>query len=873
MAQTIDRTTLILAWLLAALLAGAPALASAAEEGTSSEAEPLLLAQADTDALAEEDEEDGAGAFGMEGDVTRLEEIVITAEKREENLQRTPVSVTAFTQTDINQLQIRNPLNLLEYTPNVYFAKDSRGTGFLVTSRGIGTGDTGQIGADPATGIYIDGVYSGITIGSLFDVLSLERVEVLRGPQGTLYGRNTTGGAINFISRKPSGQWGAEMQARGGSYYRGDFNGYIEAPLWGGEGIQLPDSLGTASIGASIATINRGALFRNDFQLPIEEERRIAGRVTGYWEKDSDLGETSLFVAWDGHSLDESSAEQQLTEVFRDDSIPIALDQGALLNGRVFEASFGTVGTDQREFATYGRNPHLDIFAPERDKLFVQGVGLTFQHGFEDLPALGDLTPKLVFGYRSVDAQQSSDRDGSRNYVFENTSDTFKQQLTVDFNFIGTTLDDRLEYVLGYYYFQENGDEVQTQMALEDPQFDNVFVPFVGVADIGQTQTSYPEIDNHANAIYANVGFTLPIVEDRFKVSGGVRYTNERRAFTSRIDVLLPANNPVNGVAGEIETLPETSDGKTFEDVTGSAKLSFQALDELFTYFSYSRGFKSGGFNTRAATPALLMSPFDSETVDAYELGFKWQFWDQRVRLNADGFYLDYTNLQRTILTLEPTGLVASTVLNAADAEVWGSEIELLATPLDRLWLNVGYGLTLGSFKSFEECTALGPGATLPSDCTTFTGVPGATYDYADQRKFANAPEHSVNVGAQYSLPAFSWGVVTARLDYYWQSMTWLQNGDEPRASMPAFGLLNGRIAFEEIEVGGSKMTFGIWGRNLLDRQYKDFGIDFNTNTNANVIGASGEPTRSGVGQFPWIVQHFGNRRLIGIDLRIDFGA
>ena len=769
----------------------------------------------------------------------RVEEIVITAEKRESTLQKTPVSITAFSSTQLEQLGIENALDLNAFTPNLFISQDAKGSiGFFTTSRGVGNADTGQIQADPTTAVYIDGAYNGISLGSLFEIVDLERVEVLRGPQGTLYGRNTTGGAINFITRRPSGEWGSSARFTGGTSATANFRAYLENPVWGGEeGFGAPDWLGTMSTSFSFATLNRNAFFPNSAGLDVDGVGRLAGRISARWEM---VGGVLLDYSVDLHRIRESSSTMQLTSVFGD-------AKGFLENGILFNATGGTQGTDIRPFGSHTRLDRYSIDRPYNDEVDLTGHVLTVSRDWDEVAVLGSFTAKAIFGYRSLDFKNTDDRDGTSFDVFLNTEDAKKDQTTLDANLIGTTLGDRLDYVIGYYYFQEDARSTVSQEIRMDAQYDAITLGPGFTRDMGLIQTIFPEIDNSSHSVYGHFGYTLPFHEDRVKLEAGLRYTYESREFANWQTTWYPTNSIVPGaVPGLQTTYGYRRESKTFDDISPMGRISYQATDDLLAYFSVSRGFKAGGFNGRAATD-LAFEPFDSETLLSYEGGFKLEFFDHRARLNATGFFSDYEDMQRSVLTATGTGGTTAIILNAADSEIKGLELELVAIPVDGLRLDSSYGLTKGKFVSFP---ALDPAT-------------GTIRDFAGERQLSNSPDHSVHVGLQYSLPSFSWGTVVARVDYTWQSETLLQNGDEPKAGQNAYGLFDFRLSLNEVELPGNSgvIDLGFWGRNIFDRSFRDFGIDFQTNTKH--LGIS----------FPWIVQSFGRQRTFGIDMVWRWGA
>lgn len=744
--------------------------------------------------------------------VAEIETIEVTSQKRDSTLQETNISITALTATDLEDRGVVRVNELTEFVPNMNFQPNSNGNGFFVSSRGIAQADATNITRDPTTAIYIDGVYWGMTIGNLMDVLDIQRVEALRGPQGDLYGRNSTSGAINIVTRKPTGGTGMVGTTKIGNYHRADFRGYGELGLYDGEAGSIAMNLG-------FATINRDPYFPNAAGPETWEEDRTAFRtaIRGIF------GEFTGDLVFDYNRAFEQGVEMQLTTALNPGDLfpgsPGAQpSQLALING-------GAGGSDS------SRATRLDLNGPTSpgrglrdDETENLGISFNGEYQLPDLGVLGSSAIRSITGYRRVFSEVFNDRDGVSQAIFEGHEKATQWQFTQEFNWIGSTSGDlgTLDYVAGLFIFHEEGELLNEQSA-----DGTLFTPAV----------TRPRINNDAYAVFSHLAYILPFLDERMKVEGGVRYTFEDRAINQ---FAAPSGQPLfRGTASD-----------DFDEVTGSARISFDLLSDLTVYASFARGFTSGGFNGRATTagtgsPADLDVPYRSETLNSYEAGFKWQGFDDRVRVNFAGFWMDYEDLQRTSILFLPGGFVQSFVLNAEEAEIAGVELEVLLNPIDNLFLNVGYGWAKTDYGLYCDIDL---SFAAPPD----PRCPAGSIDFSDVRNFANTPEHNVTAGAQYTIP-FSRFDLIGRIDYYWQSETVLQNGNNPLAGQGDYNLLHARLAVAGIQLPDDAGTLDIafWGRNLTDEEYRPFGIDF------------GE----------YIVQTFGERRTYGVDLTYRFGT
>jgi len=722
-----------------------------------------------------------------------IEEIVVTAQKRENTLQDTAISITALTEEGIRARGIRNALDLTDYIPNVNLAANAQGDGFFINMRSINQSDAGLITRDQPASVYIDGVYWGRSQGNLIDVVELTRVEVLRGPQGDLYGRNSSAGAINFITRKPSGEWGSELTATAGKFSQTDFRIYQEFPLLGD-----PHS-GSGFLGGSlsIASLNRDGFYKNNIGEDTESRDRIALRGALRWQ----TGGLTADLSVDYTDAKESQTEYQLTHVFADATHSTAMRVVPLISSYANPERAAYVNVDGCEGSNY---PDRGPCSHNEDELEVLGGGLTLSG-----ESAGGTIFKSVTGYRSVESSKFIDRDGTPLIIFGNVSGDDISWWNQEFNLVGSTDGGfgQFDYVLGAFFLREKGDQFSYQWALNEV--------FGATAGTGPRKI---HIETDAWALFGHFTWTPPVLDERLSFEAGLRQTWEDK------EVGTDNRNCRN-------TCPFLGRAqRDFSAFTPTGRIRFRVNDGLNAYVSVSKGYTAGGFNGRANTQALLDTGYNEETVLSYEAGIKFQGWENRLRLNLAGFLMDYEDLQRTALAVLSNGTIGSTTVNAGRAEVNGLELELLWAPLDNLLINASYGLSKADYKEFID-----------------NGV-----NVADTRNFGQTPENNVSAGIEYTIGEFSFGRMVLRSDFYWQDETLLQNGDEPLAGDDPYEVVNARLTLYDARLPGLGGTFDIslFGKNILDEHYRPFGIDYYTSSGRTlpwIVQGFGPPRTYGI--------------------------
>lgn len=580
---------------------------------------------------------DSAAALG-------LEEVVVTARKREENLQTAPVSVTAFTAAALERQGIDTLVDLGSHVANLSMISGQGGgaTQTQVSIRGVGQSDF-ILTSDQSVGVYVDGVYFPRSMGAALDLVDIERIEVLRGPQGTLFGRNTTAGAIQVISTPPRNDFAAKAELTTGSFERLDFKGSLNLPL--GERV---------SSRVSVASLNQ----------------------EGYGER--------FFDGVDGADTDVLAARAalraQLTDSLQADLI---VDYSRKRGNGGLERLVGIDPTDPNlafynSFLTsQGLPPADERFITQdvhdtwagsrnRDDNEIGGASLTLDWS-------GDaLRFKSITAWRTLEVQSGYDFDGTPYPLAEQILNLEQEQISQELQLAGDAIGGRLQWMTGLFYFGEDAEDMQ-DVPFYQPVIATGGGSFVRVPG-GFSFTSLISQETRSYAFYGQGTWRFT---DKWSATSGLRYTDEKKTLDS-------------SVTGAFVRPPGTV-SDSWSDLSPRLGLEYRISDRTMTYVSASRGFRSGGFNGRNTSPNPPQS-FDPETIWAYELGMKTETGDRRLRLNSALFYYDYSDFQG--LTLDSFSGITITVGNIAKVEMYGVEFELAARPTDALQLSLAAGYT-----------------------------------------------------------------------------------------------------------------------------------------------------------------------------------
>ncbi|MFO1261194.1 MAG: TonB-dependent receptor [Sphingomonadaceae bacterium] len=519
---------------------------------------------------------------GNSGHDQALDEIIVTAQRRPENLQRVPISVTAFTAQDLAQKQLNSAYDLAQYTPNVQFsgagAASSTAGAFYI--RGVGQFNM-HFTADPAVGIYFDGVYMARAVGSNFDLGDIAQVEVLKGPQGTLFGRNTITGAVSITTNKPTFDFGGSIETSVGSIDQLLSRATVNIPLVDGK---------------LAARINLMGLIRNGYGTdigptgkvwPLGRARELAGRLQLLWKVSDNF---DLLLAGDRMRTRGTSLPGGLTHF-----TPTAQTDAYNLTAAV------KIGP---QWLTQGYTSYLYI--TPNDNVDTAGASLTATW------TPGDLTIKSITAYRDQSANTAQDFGGVPiSWIAQEMSQNqwqFSQELQATGNLAG----DRLKFTTGLYYFEEHSHN-------------DTWAGLFGSTLLIPNTNTVKSISAYGQMTYA--------LTDKLKITGGLRWTEERKS--------IEVETTLNGAI----ILPLSSNRVTFHATTPMGSLQYQWSDGVMSYASIARGFRSGGFNAQPFSPTDLIPTFPEEST-TYEAGVKFISPDRRVRINLAAFYNDYTNIQ-----------------------------------------------------------------------------------------------------------------------------------------------------------------------------------------------------------------------------------
>ena len=667
---------------VAGLAIATPTWAQTAEQ-TNAEAQQQPPAADPTAATNNEDQDTATG------------DIVVTARRTDERLQRVPSSISAFNERALDRIQAQDTTGLQGAVPNLNIVQgrgSSNATNIFI--RGIGQPDALQT-FDPAVGVYVDDVYLSRIRGNQLDLLDVERIEVLRGPQGTLYGKNTIGGAIKFVSRKPGDELHAEGSASIGSYSQFDLRGNISGPL--SEGI---------SAGVSIMRSSRDGFVedRNDDR---EYNDRDSFGVRG----------ALAFTP-------SSNVRIDLTADYSHDDA--ALNVGRPVNNLVTFSGGILVVTDPVGSGKYKWKGETTPGFPNSTKLT--------HYGFAGTAAI-DLTDALTFksitAYRNLETDDYVDIDATHYEVGDVFVGVDQHQFSQEFQLAYTS--DKLSGVAGLYYLNEDIESHQEAFA------DDLLGP--AFLNSGFLRTIDDKLNTKSYAAYANASYEIvPAV----RLSAGIRYTEEKKDYwrtTSTFFSLLPAFNTTYVFA--------PPKGK-WHDTSPMVSLDWQATPDTMVYARVAKGFKSGGFNGRANTVAES-TEYDPETVWSYEAGFKTTIAKQ-LRLNGSVFYNDYKDFQARVSGLDTdpvTGLPSPklSVLNAGKLRIQGAELEASWTPIQNLLIDSQLGYLDAEYKEFDDARFVAFGGDRSFQTPAF--APKWTLRLGTQYTFDLGGTGGITVGGQ----------------------------------------------------------------------------------------------------------------------------
>ncbi|WDI30132.1 TonB-dependent receptor [Hyphococcus flavus] len=664
------------------------------------------------------------------------DEIVVTAQKREQSLQDVPISVTAVTEDDLKARGVITLEDLQFMVPNVSVTNEFQTVTPKFSIRGVSS-NTRNIGFESGLSVYIDGVYTGRPIGQSFDLTDVGQIEVLRGPQGTLFGKNNTAGAINVITKKPGEEVAYNLVGEAGNFGLYRFSGDVSGPL--------SDTLGAK---LALYTTQRNGTVENVFDgTDLNDIDSLGGRAGLYWTPSDDF-EASLVV-----------------DAFRDRrarAFPEPLDGDPLATTGPRTVNIDLNGREDRD--SFGAALNLE-------KNFDSGLSLTSISGYR----------KTIIDNQFIDNDDTPAPAIAVNGWFEE-AEHFSQEIR-----LASDAGSSFDWILGGYYFYQ---KVNSERPIVVFGFDG--------NSIGEVVTNS----------YAGFGQVNIRPVDRLTVTGGARVTYEKKElnnFTQDIMILFPSFGPLQDEIDETNFSP-------------MAALTYELSGSLNVYGTYSKGFKSGGFNVDYISDASDLS-FLSESVGNAEVGLKGNFLEGDLTFAASAFQMKYDDLQ--VLTLDDIsgGL---TVQNAVKATIKGLEFEFSARPVQGFEIVGGLGVLDATYDDFRNADAMG---------SDFTG-----------NELPDAPGLTANAAAQYTHELGGSGSLFGLVEWSYRDERYSSASNTIVTQAEDISLVNMRAGYRSPD---ERWELSAWVKNLADTDRIVFG--FANPFSGAIAGTYNDPRTWGV--------------------------
>jgi iron complex outermembrane recepter protein len=739
-----------------------------------------LLAMLATPAWGQEATGDAAEDTGG------IQEIIVTAQKKSERLQDVPISIAAITGDMVADRAAVTLQGLQGAVPNVEIGTFSNTPNTAVfTIRGIGV-----IEPDPyagnTVGIVSDGVPQYFSMGALLDLYDVDRIEILRGPQGTLFGANTTGGVVNVVNAQPEiGKFGGKATLGYGNYDHINAGAALNVPL--GETLAARFTVSHDQRKGWVTNVFDGSDMgkRNVtiFRAAVKYEPSSDFDITLSGEYDRARNGAPVVVAGD------LPGEAEFVPAgFRGMYVSPCLPAGSRCKApdKYFSANDGgALGLvkDQSDMDTYRGTATINV----------RNTGI------------GDITS--ITGYKKFKLFEFTDQDGTPVFLIDTRRQTkgwqFSQELRTDIE-----LADNIDLLLGGFYMKTHYDHFQ-HLRIEfgggvtyDPVLNTVTKGFPGLF-----QRNLQDQDNESISAFAQTYIALT---DQLKLQAGIRYTHEKTAMlASTLTSFAPGGvttfdgtSPTGAPNTEIGLVAPPLGRKSWNNIGWKLGLDYKPNDDVLLYGYWARGFKSGGFTGRIGVPSDL-GPYDPEEVDTFELGVKADFLDNRLRTNISVFYTNYRDMQLAQIYFIGT-VQGNTILNAASSRIKGFEAEVTAVPVDGLTLTASLAYLSAKYKDF-----------------LFLEPNGSTTDLSGER-LQNAPKWTGAIGFNYEFPI---GDMEGRIgaNYTFASEKLLTSiKDVPRSRIQPQNLLNANVDLMINEM----ITLGVWGTNLFDKRYTNSVFD-----------------------------------------------
>lgn len=741
----------------------------------------------------EEDEERGRGAFSI------MEQVTVTAQKREQSAQDVGIAITTLTGNQLDALGFTNAQEVTAMAAGVSTLQPNGEANYSIGIRGVANNDF-TTNVESPIALYVDETYISQTSGAGFLLFDVERVEILRGPQGTLFGRNATGGLVHYITVKPS----QEINGYGRiTYGRFQDQGADRVKFQGAFGFPITDTL---SGRISVATHQGEGYITNRLspESDLNNANDYAARLQLLFEPNEDVS----FLA------NVRYARQDIRTGFFE------------YESAIFPTSTATPGVPNPDLGGYV-DLDGDVFAgdydsPGRNELEAVGASgtLNWDVGFGEIVNIVD--------YQSVKRDYIEDSDASPFNYFNFFLTTDAQQFSEEFRLSGET--GRLKWVAGLYYLNldiedsNGGITVGLFEGLADVGFFGPDAIGFTVDDLGFNGIRNPyTIERDSFSLFTQLEFE---VSEKISIIGGFRYITESADFTYANQLVFFSDTAVSGLAPDTifvaDALPPVVTDRSDDEFAARVEIDYRANENLLIYASWNRGVKAGGFNAPLLPSEFALETefitYDPEKLDAFEAGFKWDFAEGRARVNGAAYYYDYRDYQAFSII----GLDTAT-LNA-DAEVMGFELEFSASPTE------GLDIIFGIAYVDADVTNI-PGVTIDVETSIGTVpaiLPGATV------KPVQTPDWNLNGLIRYEFGVGN-GTVALQGDWQYRSEHFFQLTNVPAGTEDGYFIANASITwFPE----NDQWSVRAFIQNLTDEEYLVQTFDLSGNiTNGGLFG------------------------------------
>ncbi len=701
-----------------------------------------------------------------------LDPVTVTARKVKEDLQRTGAAVAAFSGRDLENLNVAVSTDLQSYVPNFVFKRhgNSGAFGQVMKIRGVGVSDLDVPTSDPSVAVYVDGVFQAKAFGPQYELFDVEDIEVLRGPQGTLYGKNALGGAINIITRKPSATDTMELSATFGNFGRQNFTGAI------------PVTLIDNHLYARLSVVSRNAEgnVRNNYntQDRLGSEDFVGSRLALRYEAD---GGATVDLTLDASQQKQAPAPYYL--------VGLSSAPNMLVNVAAAHSPYSPASSLVPLNPSWSNLDHIDTDAGAgyggvlpagrgangraADNATFYGASLSAQQNLAN-----DVTLRSITGYRSYTRLLSQDIDGTPIDLIDQVYSDRGSQITQEFQLNSTQFGGRLQWVGGLFYMHQSSSTDQTNP---------FFLGLLQDSGLNLTALRLTDLTSDAYAAYVNGMFA---VTDRLKLSAGLRYGDEEKSAHIRGGPLTRPNAPYafDGSRSESWRSPQPKFGA-----------DYTFTDDLFGYTSISKGYASGGFNGRVNIATRnFINTFGEESLWSYEAGLKSWLFEHRARLNVAAFYMAYDNV--VVQSFAPGGNgqpVGFFLQNAGRAAVRGGEAEFQVQATDALSLRASLGILNQKFKDFGFNAA------------------GNRID-PSQAHFFDSPNTTASLAVNYNRAVGSAGAkIQLEADDSYQSRVYFDNSGLNVGTQAGYSQYNASATYV---FPTDHLSLSFWGKNLSDK-------------------------------------------------------